>query len=41
MKRVLTALIQTVLPPLALFAFVAAIWQWFVVTYRIKPYLLP
>ena len=41
MKRVLTGLIQTVLPPLALFALVAAIWQWFVVAYHVKPYLLP
>ncbi len=41
MKRVMTVLIQAVLPPLALFALVVAIWQWFVVAYHVKPYLLP
>ncbi len=41
MKRIVTWLIQTVLPPLALFALVAGVWQWFVVAYRVKPYLLP
>lgn len=41
MKRLCSGLISTVLPPLALFAIVAAVWQWFVVTYHVKPYLLP
>ena len=41
MKRLVPWLLQTALPPLALFALVAAIWQWCVVAYKLKPYLLP
>ena len=41
MKRLGSWLAQTALPPLVLFAIVAAIWQWCVVAYKLKPYLLP
>lgn len=41
MKRLGPWFAQTALPPLVLFAVVASIWQWCVVAYAVKPYLLP
>lgn len=41
LKRIASWLVETVLPPLALFAVVIAVWQTCVVHYRLKPYVLP
>ena len=41
LKRIQSWLINEVVPPVVLFAIVVAIWQWCVVAYRLKPYLLP
>lgn len=40
-RRINSWLVDVVLPPLVLFAFVVAIWQWCVISFRLKPYLLP
>ena len=41
LKRIQSWLINVVVPPLVLFSIVVAVWQWCVVAYRLKPYLLP
>lgn len=41
MTRTLRSLAETLLPPLLLFAVVAALWEAAVVYYQLKPYLLP
>jgi NitT/TauT family transport system permease protein len=41
MRRIVAWLSQTFLPPVVLLGLIVAIWQWCIVAYRIKPYLLP
>lgn len=41
MKRLCSQVPSTALPPVVLFAVIVTVWQWFVVAYNVKPFLLP